>query len=154
MLAKVKKQGIGETVKEGSALATIVPTVYDLAVELYISPIDMPLIHVGSTVMFQFDGWPAIVFRGWPDAGYGTFSGAVVAIDQVTNENGKYRILVAPGEKWPEDLRAGTGARGIALLNNVPLWYEIWRQFNAFPPDYYEPIQATEKVEKLKIKLK
>lgn len=154
MLAKVKKQGIGETVKEGSALATIVPTEYDLAVELYISPIDMPLIQVGSTVMFQFDGWPAIVFRGWPDTGYGTFRGQVVAVDQVTNENGKYRILVAPSETWPENLRAGTGARGIALLNNVPVWYEIWRQFNAFPPDYYEPIMAKEKVDKPKIKLK
>ena len=154
MLAKVKKQGIGETVKEGSALATIVPTEYDLAVELYISPIDMPLIHVGSTVMFQFDGWPALVFRGWPDTGYGTFRGQVVAVDQVTNENGKYRILVAPSETWPENLRAGTGARGIALLNNVPVWYEIWRQFNAFPPDYYEPIMAKEKVDKPKIKLK
>jgi len=154
MLAKVKKQGLGETVKEGTALATIVPTSYDLAVELYISPIDMPLIHEGSKVMFQFDGWPAIVFRGWPNSSYGTFEGTVVAIDQVTNENGKYRILVAPGEIWPENMRAGTGARGIALLNNVPVWYEIWRQFNSFPPDYYEPIMAKEKVDKPKIKIK
>jgi multidrug resistance efflux pump len=153
-LAKVKKPGLGETVKEGSAIATIVPTTYELAVELYISPIDMPLIHEGSKVMFQFDGWPAIVFRGWPGTSYGTFDGKVVAVDQVTNDKGKYRILVAPGEKWPENLRAGTGARGIALLNNVPIWYEIWRQFNSFPPDYYEPIVAKEKVDKPKIKIK
>lgn len=153
-LAKVKTQGLGETVKEGTALATIVPTSYELAVELYISPIDMPLIHEGSKVMFQFDGWPAIVFRGWPGTSYGTFDGKVVAVDQVTNDKGKYRILVAPGEDWPENLRAGTGARGIALLNNVPVWYEIWRQFNSFPPDYYEPIIAKEKVDKPKIKIK
>lgn len=154
MLAKVKKQGIGETVKEGTPLATIVPSAYELAVELYISPMDMPLIHEGSAVQFQFDGWPAIVFRGWPNTSYGTFSGSVVAIDRITNENGKYRILVAPSEMWPENLRAGTGARGIALLNTVPVWYEIWRQFNAFPPDYYEPIKAKEKLDKPKIKLK
>lgn len=154
MLAKVKKQGIGETVKEGTALATIVPISYELAVELYISPIDMPLIQEGSTVQFQFDGWPAIVFRGWPNTSYGTFEGTVVAADRVTNENGKYRILVAPAEEWPENLRAGTGARGIALLNDVPVWYEIWRQFNAFPPDYYEPIMAKEKIDKPKLKLK
>lgn len=153
-LAKVKTQGLGETVKEGTALATIVPTSYELAVELYISPIDMPLIHEGSKVMFQFDGWPAIVFRGWPGTSYGTFDGKVVAVDQVTNDKGKYRILVAPGEDWPKNLRAGTGARGIALLNNVPIWYEIWRQFNSFPPDYYEPIVAKEKVDKPKIKIK
>lgn len=154
MLAKVKKQGIGETVKEGTPLATIVPTAYELAVELYISPMDMPLIHEGSQVMFQFDGWPAIVFRGWPNTSYGTFSGKVIAIDRITNENGKYRILVAPGEEWPQNLRAGTGARGIALLNTVPVWYEMWRQLNTFPPDYYEPAQAKEKLDKPKLKLK
>lgn len=143
-LAKVTKQGLGETVKEGTALATIVPTAYELAVELYISPIDMPLIHEGSTVMFQFDGWPAIVFRGWPGTSYGTFDGKVVAVDQVTNSSGKYRILVAPGEEWPKNLRAGTGARGIALLNNVPVWYELWRQLNSFPPDYYEPMSTND----------
>ena len=153
-LAKVKTQGLGETVKAGTALATIVPTSYELAVELYISPIDLPLIHEGSKVMFQFDGWPAIVFRGWPGTSYGTFDGKVVAVDQITNENGKYRILVAPAEEWPENLRAGTGARGIALLNNVPIWYEIWRQFNSFPPDYYEPVIAKEKVKKTKLKIK
>lgn len=154
MLAKVKKQGIGETVKEGTPLATIVPTAYELAVELYISPMDMPLIHEGSQVMFQFDGWPAIVFRGWPNTSYGTFSGTVIAIDRITNENGKYRILVAPDEEWPQNLRAGTGARGIALLNTVPVWYEMWRQLNTFPPDYYEPVQTKEKLDKPKLKLK
>jgi len=154
MLAKVTIPGIGETVKEGTSLATIVPSAYELAVELYISPMDMPLIHEGSAVQFQFDGWPAIVFRGWPNTSYGTFSGKVIAIDRMTNENGKYRILVAPSEMWPENLRAGTGARGIALLNTVPVWYEIWRQFNAFPADYYEPVRAKEKLEKPKIKLK
>lgn len=139
MLAKVKKQGIGETVKEGSSIATIVPSAYELAVELFINPMDMPLIHENSKVQFQFDGWPAIVFRGWPNTSYGTFNGSVVAVDRVTNENGMYRVLVAPDEKWPENLRAGTGARGIALLNTVPIWYEMWRQLNTFPPDYYEP---------------
>ena len=142
-LAKVKTQGLGETVSEGTALATIVPSSYELAVELDINPIDVPLIHEGSKVMFQFDGWPAIVFRGWPNTSYGTFNGEVVAVDQVTNENGAYRILVAPSEKWPENLRAGTGARGIAMLNNVPLWYEIWRQLNSFPPDFYKPNTAS-----------
>ena len=58
--------------------------------------------------------------------------------------------LWSPSEEWPENLRAGTGARGIALLNTVPVWYEMWRQLNAFPPDYYEPILTQESIGKTK----
>ena len=44
-----------------------------------------------------------------------------------------------PGEEpWPEQLRVGAGADGIALLNEVPVWYEVWRKLNGFPPDYYK----------------
>jgi hypothetical protein len=35
----------------------------------------------------------------------------------------------------------GTGAQGIALLKDVPIWYELWRNINGFPPDYYKPAQ-------------
>jgi hypothetical protein len=51
-----------------------------------------------------------------------------------------YRILVSPDPKdrpWPEALRPDSGANGIALLGTVPVWYELWRQLNGFPPDYY-----------------
>ena len=27
---------------------------------------------------------------------------------------------------------------GWVILNRVPLWYELWRRFNFFPPDYTE----------------
>ena len=56
-------------------------------------------------------------------------------------ENGKYRILIAPDnkdKKWPKDIRIGSGAQTIALLKNVPIWYEVWRNLNGFPPDYYK----------------
>jgi hypothetical protein len=102
---------------------------------------DLPLVAVGREVRFLFDGWPALVFSGWPGLSYGTFKGKVFAIDNTINDKGKYRILIAPdeGEKpWPEALRPGSGAKGIALLNDVPLWYELWRQLNGFPPDYYD----------------
>jgi membrane fusion protein, adhesin transport system len=36
-------------------------------------------------------------------------------------------------------LRVGSGARGFALLNDVPIWYELWRQLNGFPPNFYKP---------------
>jgi hypothetical protein len=50
-------------------------------------------------------------------------------------------VLIAEDEsikKWPEQLRIGTGAQSILLLKNVPIWYEIWRNINGFPPDFYE----------------
>jgi len=32
----------------------------------------------------------------------------------------------------------GTGAVSFALLKDVPIWYELWRQINGFPPDFYQ----------------
>ena len=36
-------------------------------------------------------------------------------------------------------LRIGAGARTMALLEDVPIWYELWRKLNGFPPNYYQP---------------
>jgi hypothetical protein len=48
-----------------------------------------------------------------------------------------------PKEKpWPKELKMGTGANGLALLNDVPVWYELWRNINSFPPDYYTSKEA------------
>jgi multidrug resistance efflux pump len=134
------KTGLGETIKEGASVVSIMPAEYDLAVEMYIQPMDLPLVQIGQSVRFMFDGWPAIVFSGWPNVAYGTFGGTVVAIDNFTSKYGQYRILVAPDKNdiaWPSAIRPGSGANGFALLNNVPIWYEVWRQINGFPPDYY-----------------
>ncbi|MBX2929034.1 MAG: HlyD family efflux transporter periplasmic adaptor subunit [Saprospiraceae bacterium] len=146
-ITKAMTPGIGETVKEGDPIVSIVPADYQLAVELYIQPMDLPLVHPGQVVRFIFDGWPAFIFSGWPGQSFGTYSGEVVAIDNMISNNGKYRILVTPDDDdkpWPRELRAGSGAKGIALLNNVPLWYEVWRQFNGFPPDFYKTGQEKE----------
>ena len=140
-ITRAIRTGIGETIKEGEDLVSIMPSIYDLAVSMYIRPIDMPLIKEGKQVQFRFDGWPAIAFSGWPNLAYGTFSGEVVAIDNFISENNKYRIIVAQSpdaEPWPKELRVGAGADGMALLNDVPIWYELWRQLNGFPPDYYK----------------
>lgn len=136
------RSGIGETVKQGDDLVSVMPADFDLAVEMYVKPIDLPLLKVGDKVRFMFDGWPSIVFSGWPGISFGTFGGEVVAIDNFISKGGKYRILVARDKnsvEWPEQLRVGAGADGIALLKDVPVWYEIWRQLNGFPPDYYTP---------------
>jgi membrane fusion protein, adhesin transport system len=141
--------GIGEIVKEGAPIVSIVPAKMDLAVELFIDPIDLPLVKVGAPIRFIFDGWPSFIFSGWPNASIGTYAGKVFAIDNVANTKGKFRLLVAPDattEKWPDALRPGSGAQGFALLKDVPVWYELWRQLNGFPPDYYADFQQEKKV--------
>ena len=141
-VVQAKKAGIGEIVKEGERIAMIVPTRVDYAVEMFVRPVDLPLINLGQTVRFMFDGFPAIVFSGWPEGSYGTFSGRVVAIESTINPNGMFRVLVAedPNErKWPLQLKLGSGAQGIALLKDVRVWYELWRNINGFPPDFYQP---------------
>jgi multidrug efflux pump subunit AcrA (membrane-fusion protein) len=140
ILVKALKQGIGETIKEGDPVASVMPANPQPAVELYVKPMDIPLLQKGTKVRLQFDGWPALVFSGWPGASFGTFGGKVAVIDNIDSE-GKYRILVVPDpddEPWPKALRVGSGVYGWAMLNDVPIWYEMWRQLNGFPPDYIE----------------
>lgn len=140
-VVRAQKAGIGEYVKEGEMIAQIVPDKIQYAVEMYVRPIDLPLIATGQRVRFQFDGFPAIVFSGWPKASTGTFGGLVTAVENNLSTNGKFRILVKedPTDKpWPRELKIGAGAQGIALLKNVPVWYELWRNINGFPPDYYQ----------------
>jgi len=139
-IAKAIQVGIGETIKEGAEIVNIVPANAALAVEMFVQPVDLPLIKIGNKVRFIFDGWPAIVFSGWPQISNGTFGGVVIAIDQFAGPTNQYRVLVAEDpeeEAWPDALRMGSGADGIALFNDVPVWYELWRQLNGFPADYY-----------------
>ncbi len=151
-ITKVLKKGLGEVVKENEELVAIMPADFgDIAVEMYIRPMDYPLIEPNQRVRFIFDGWPAFVFSGWEGQSFGTFGGRIMAIDNMASENGLYRILVSPDPEekpWPEALRVGSAAEGIIMLNDVPLWYELWRQLNGFPPDFYEDA----KLETVKLK--
>ena len=136
------QSGIGETIKEGTPVVSIMPAKYDIAVETYIDPMDFPLINKGEKVRVWFDGWPSIVFSGWPGASYGTFGGVIVAKENFISENGKYRVLIAPDKSdkvWPNQLSIGAGTQTIALLDDVPIWFEIWRTLNGFPPNFYQP---------------
>jgi len=111
------------------------------------------LLKVGQKVQIQFDGWPAVVFAGWPNASYGTYSGHVYAMDMFLGENGKYRILVKPDStdiSWPNALMYGGGTNNMILLNDVPVWYELWRNVNGFPPDFYSKKTQTNLNEKKK----
>lgn len=144
-ITKAIQSGIGETIKEGAEIISIMPSEYELAVEMYVNPMDVPLLENGQHVQIQFDGWPSVVFSGWPGISYGTYGGQIVAIDNFISENGKYRVLVAHDKNypnWPTEIRLGAGASSMTLLKEVPVWYELWRQINGFPADYYKKTDA------------
>jgi len=156
-ITRTIKSGIGEVIKEGAELVSIMPVDYNLLVELYIDPLDLPLIVKNQHVRLIFDGWPSIVFSGWPNSSVGTFGGTVYAFDNFISSNGKYRVLIIPDDhevNWPEQLRVGSGAVGMMLLNDVPVWYELWRQVNGFPPDFYTTNMSIDKKIKSEIKVK
>lgn len=145
------QSGIGETIKEGTEIISIMPADYELAIEMYVNPMDIPLLEKGQHVQIQFDGWPSVIFSGWPGISYGTYGGQIVAIDNFISENGKYRVLVSHDKNspnWPNEIRLGAGASTMTLLKEVPIWYELWRQVNGFPADYYKQDTTDPKVKK------
>lgn len=149
-VVRALKAGIGETIKEGEAVASIMPETDDLAAEMFIKAMDLPFISVGRPVRIEFDGWPALQFSGWPNVSVGTFGGLVKVIDRVESKPGSFRILVTPdpSEPWPEQLRMGSGIKGWVMLNDVPIWFELWRQLNGFPPSIYDDGHVIPTIEK------
>jgi multidrug resistance efflux pump len=137
----------GEQVKQGEVLAIIVPKTQDRAVELYVDGNDAALVKRDSPVRLQFEGWPAVQFSGWPSVAVGTFGGRVAFVDAADDGRGNFRIVVVPDPDegpWPAAsyLRQGVLAKGWVLLNRVSLGFEIWRQFNGFPPTTSPPPMA------------
>lgn len=150
----------GTYLRPGSPICVIIPETDSRFVELWLDGNDMPLVHprltaedgsirqAGSEVRLQFEGWPAIQFVGWPSVAVGTFGGEVVFVDAAADATGRFRVVVAPKpdvsirngqrheEPWPGNrwLRQGVRANGWILLQQVPLWKEVWRQINGFPP--------------------
>lgn len=151
VVSRIFKRGLGENVKAGEELGLLIPITYEMAVEIFVQPVDLPLLKLNQHARIEFDGWPSIVFSGWPNTSFGTFGAQVFAIDNQVDEKGRYRVLLRPSEDdldWPNELRFGAGAEGMLLLNDVPVWYEIWRQINGFPPEYYTGANLGKAVEK------
>lgn len=132
-----------EMVKAGDPLVKLVPAAESRAVELFVDGNDAPLVEPGRTVRLQFEGWPAVQFVGWPSVAVGTFPGRVAFVDAHGDDSGRFRVVVVPerAQEWPEGryLRQGVRANGWVLLNQVRLGYELWRQFNGFPPSVKTP---------------
>lgn len=154
ILRIIANQGT-EMVKAGDALVVLVPEAGSRAVELFVDGNDAPLVASGRPVRVQFEGWPAVQFMGWPSVAVGTFPGKVAFVDAHDDGHGRFRVVVIPdpgGDPWPEGtyLRQGVRANGWILLDQVRLGYELWRQFNGFPPAVGVPapvgVDPTEKV--------
>ena len=142
-VVKMAQAGAGETVRPGDKLVRISPASADKAIEMTADGIDAPLLNVGRKVRILFYGIPAIPLPAWPEIMAGTYGGVIKVIDQVDDGKGNFRFWVVPDpddRTWPpqEHVRQGTKAMGWVILNRVPLWYELWRRFNLFPPDYQE----------------
>jgi multidrug resistance efflux pump len=142
-VVKMAQVGPGETVKQGDKLVRISPTSMDKAIEMVADGIDAPLLNVGRKVRLLFYGIPAIPLPAWPEVMAGTYGGVIKVIDQVDDGKGNFRFWVIPDPEdrpWPEQshVRQGTKTMGWVILNRVPLWYELWRRFNLFPPDFQE----------------
>ncbi|MFY7994198.1 MAG: efflux RND transporter periplasmic adaptor subunit [Bacteriovoracaceae bacterium] len=129
-------------VNQGQIVAIFAPKSDQLSAQIFIKGNDLPLVYEGRKVRLQFEGWPAIQFSGWPSIAVGTFGGVVSVVDQTATPDGYFRVIVVPmkGQKWPESrfIRQGTRVNAWILLNNVALGYELWRQFNGFPPSIEE----------------
>ncbi|MFN7913416.1 MAG: HlyD family secretion protein [Bacteroidota bacterium] len=152
MIVKALRTGIGETIKEGDEVVTIMPENPELAVEMYASAIDVAILNVNDEIRLQFEGWPALVFSGWPGVTFGTFGAKVKTIDKVST-GGKFRILATVDTEsghWPKQIRIGTNAKGWAMLKTVPVWFEIWRRLNSFPPEFRNDMPQEKKLDQKK----
>jgi multidrug resistance efflux pump len=136
-VVRATRAGQGEIVKAGEPIVTIQPARPRKAVELYVKPMDVALLKPGRHVRVFFDGWPALQISGWPQVAVGTFGAQVAVIDQFPSSDGRFRVLLVPDTThdadWPAQLRLGTGAEGWAMLDNVTVGWELWRQLNGFP---------------------
>jgi multidrug resistance efflux pump len=150
----------GSYLKPGDLICVVIPNTQKRFAEIWIDGNDVPLIRSrkeengvvtpGSQVRLVFEGWPAVQIIGWPQLAVGSFGGEVLFVDATDDGTGKFRAVVAPvddvvdrgdgkgpvsvgwpsGERW---LRQGVLANGWVMLDEVPLWFELWRQMNGFP---------------------
>ncbi len=144
ILRQLAAQG-AEWVSAGDAIATFVPETSSRAVELWLSGRDAPLVARGRKVRLQFEGWPAVQFVGWPSVAVGTFPATVAFVDAAAAPLGRLRVVIVPdpdAEPWPESrlLRQGARVNGWVLLDQVRLGFELWRQWNGFPPATNAPM--------------
>jgi len=140
---RVLKNDKNTYIKKGEPVIQFSPDVSVRSVLLKISDFNMPLVKEGLTVRIRFHGWPVLHIPGWPIIRFGTFGGIIKKVDPILHEKGYYYAYIVedPNEPWPpqEQLRVGTSSTVWVALSNVPIWYQLWRLMNAFPPNMVTP---------------
>jgi hypothetical protein len=70
-----------------------------------------------------------MVFSGWPNMSYSTFGGKIVAIEKPFLQTEKFRVLTPDEKKMLSQNKSASVqiAQTLALLDNVPIWFELWR---------------------------
>ncbi|MEM6908980.1 MAG: HlyD family efflux transporter periplasmic adaptor subunit [Pseudomonadota bacterium] len=136
-------------INAGDILATFVPENSERVIEIFIDGRDVGLVKTGDKARIMFEGWPMLQASGWPAVAVGTFGGIVTAVDQSAQPDGRFRVLIIEDKteehKWPPEsyARFGASVQAWVLLETVPVGYEIWRQFNNFPPELREPTSTS-----------
>jgi len=125
----------GQLIKQGDVLLVLSPKDASLGIELWLDGNDVALARVGDHGRVEFAGWPAVQIPGWPAMAVGTFRAKVVAVDTVTAQNGRFRVLLSPAERWPTApyLRQGGPVEGFVSFRRVTVAQELWRRFNGLP---------------------
>lgn len=154
-ILRLQAAAAGDQVSAGDPLFLVVPDAYRRAVEIWVDGNDATLIEPGRKVRLVFEGFPGVQFAGWPSVAVGTFGGIVDLVDATDNGLGSFRVLIVPDdadEPWPGDpyLRQGVKVNGFVLLNRVPLWFEIWRKLNGFPPTVEKTTSSSKPAKELK----
>lgn len=138
-ILRLASSGSATYVNAGDPLAWFIPDGVERSVVIQVSGLDAPLVKKGRNVRLRFEGVPMIQLSGWPGTAVGTFGGIVEFVEPVADANGRFNVWVKPNpreEAWPEEsfARLGSRVQGWVLLEEVSLGYELWRQFNNFPP--------------------
>jgi len=148
-IVRILKNDKNQYIKKGDKIILFAPTTTKRAILLKVSKFDMPLVKRGLPVRIQFYGWPTLQISGWPAIKYGTFGGIIDKVDPIAYDKEYYYVYVVEdkNEPWPspDTLRIGTEAMCWVRLSVVPIWYEIWRRLNAFPPKMVDPYKEAQK---------
>ncbi|WP_207562817.1 HlyD family secretion protein [Sulfurimonas aquatica] len=148
-IVRVLQNEKNRLIKKGDPIIHFSPLISDKSILLKISDFNMPLLKEGLPARIMFYGWPALQISGWPKIRYGTFAGVVEKVEPISHEKGFYyaRVVEDPKEPWPkgDNLRVGTQSTIWVRLNTVPIWYQMWRLMNAFPPQMLTPVVEKKK---------
>ncbi|MFM6998613.1 MAG: biotin/lipoyl-binding protein [Bacteroidota bacterium] len=123
----------GASVKKDQPLLYLAPEGAPTVVMAKVEPFDVPLLSVGDSALCALDGWPILQIPGWPRSSVGLFSAKIRYIASQADAEGRFAVVLEPTEPWPTNARPGTHVTATLLLNDVPMWFELWRQFNGFP---------------------